>query len=741
FEVKNLQLQESILTGESNAVDKNVDLVAAESSLGDRINIAFSGTLVTYGIGKGVVIETGESAEIGQITAMLSKIKPVSTPLLKQMNVFSYWLTFGILGMSAFAFLVGVYLWHAPYEAMFMAAIGIAVAAIPEGLPPIITITLALGVTRMAKLNAIVRRLPAVETMGAVSVICTDKTGTLTHNELTVKDIITATSAYHVTGSGYIPNGVVQFNNEDLTLQENSDVWQLILGGILCNDSDINYVDNQWHLVGNPTDNSVLILGEKADIDIADKRTNYPRIDIIPFASEHKYMVTLHHDHMGNGYIYVKGAPERILLLCKWQMENNDKKAINLDYWNAKVSELASLGKRVVAIAMLPVTTEHTVLNYSDVEQNLIMLGVFGIIDPPRKEAISAVAECYQAGIKVKMITGDHAVTAKAIAEQVGIHNGSGVLVGTDLDNLNDEQLQQKTMEVDIYARTSPEHKLRLVKALQANDLIVAMTGDGVNDAPALRQAEIGIAMGNKGTEAAKEAAEIVLTDDNFNSIWQAIKEGRTIYDNIKKTILYLLPTNAAESFSVMLAVLFGWVLPITPVQILWVNMISAVTLGIALSFESAEGAILLRKPRSPHEPIISKLLVWRTLFVAFIIVGFVFGVFRWELAQNIDLAAARTIVINLLVGAEIAYLFNCRKLYGPVFSFKELIANKVVVLTVLMMIILQLAFTYLPIMQHFFGTSGIDMQHWGIIATLSLFVYLIVEFEKAIIRKLTANH
>jgi magnesium-transporting ATPase (P-type) len=740
FELKNLQLQESILTGESNPIDKDIELVPVESSIANRTNMAFSGTLVTYGIGKGVVTETGEKAEIGKITAMLSKIKPVSTPLLKQMEVFSYWLTFVILGMSFFSFAVGVYFWHAPVEAMFMAAIGIAVAAIPEGLPPIITITLAIGVTKMAKRNAIVRRLPVVETMGAVSVICTDKTGTLTHNELTVEDVITATSTYHVTGSGYEPNGIIQYDSAEMPLQENSDLWRLLVAGILCNDSDINHIDNKWNLVGNPTDNAVLVLSEKAEIDIAKERLNYPRIDIIPFAAEHKFMVSLHHDHAGNGYIYLKGAPERIFMHCKWQLENGHKKAINLDYWNSQVNELASFGKRVVAVALLPVTAKHTVLRYSDVQDNLTILGIFGIIDPPREEAIFAVKECQQAGIQVKMITGDHAITARAIGEQVGIHDGHGVLIGTDLDNLTDEQLCHKVKEVAIFARTSPEHKLRLVRALQANGDIVAMTGEGVNDAPALRQAEIGIAMGKKGTEVAKEAAEMVLTDDNFNSIWQAIKEGRTIYDNIKKTILYLLPTNAVQAFSVMLAVLFGWLLPITPVQILWINMVTAVTLGISLSVEPAEDAILLRKPRDAHEPIMSKLLVWRTVFVSILILGGVFGMFLWERAHDSNLALARTVVINLLVGGQVAYLFNCRKLYGAVLSLKELLANKVVVLAALIMLLLQLGFTYLPVMQHFFGTASMSLRQWGIIALITVAIYLLVELEKAVMRKLIVN-
>ncbi|MCK4608724.1 MAG: cation-transporting P-type ATPase [Gammaproteobacteria bacterium] len=738
FEIKSLQIQESLLTGESNPVDKITDAVGVTATLGDRSSMAYSSTLVTYGLGKGVVVETGQSTEIGRISEMLSGTKTMVTPLLKQMAVFGRWLTLAIIVMSLITFVIGAFVWGDPIKEMFMAAVGIAVAAIPEGLPAIITITLAIGVTRMARRNAIIRRLPAVETMGSVSVICTDKTGTLTRNELSVQNVVTAANIYQVTGSGYGPKGEIYLGKKSFPLAEHPTLLAAIRAGILCNNAEISHEDGDYQLQGNPTDGALLALGPKAEFSVETEQQNCPRTDLIPFQSEHKFMATLHHDHAGSGYIYVKGAPEKIIAMCSQQEQQDGKNvAIEPDYWNTKLEELAAEGKRVVAVAMRMTNTEHQELNFSDIEDNLILLGLFGIIDPPREEAIAAVAECQNAGIRVKMITGDHAGTARTIAEQVGLHDGGGVLIGLDLDELSEEELAKKVNEVDIYARTSPEHKLRLVKALQANDYVTAMTGDGVNDAPALRQAEIGVAMGQKGTEATKEVADMVLADDNFASIRYAVEEGRTVYDNIKKAILYILPTNGGEALSVMLAILLGHMLPITAVQILWVNMITAVTLALALGFESAESNVMKRKPRAPHEPILSGFLIWRIGFVSVLLVAAIFGLFLFERDSiGHSLIMARTEVVNMLVMGEIVYLLNCRKLFDSALNFKTLFGSRPVLIAIATVVVFQMLFTYVPVMQHFFGTASINIHQWLRIIVIAIIIFLLVEIEKAVIRR-----
>ncbi len=737
FELKSLQLQEAILTGESNPVDKTIDIVPANATIGDHTSMAYSSTVVTYGTGKGIVVGTGQQTEIGRISSMLAEVKVLTTPLLRQMNIFGRWLTLAIIVMALLAFAVGTLIWGDSADSMFMAAVGIAVAAIPEGLPAIITITLAIGVTKMAKLNAIIRRLPAVETMGSVATICTDKTGTLTHNELSVQDLVTAEHQYEITGSGYNPNGKLLLEKTTFDFEQHPNLIQAIIAGILCNDAALNKENGQWELSGNPTDGALLALGLKAKIDFVVAEQNYPRTDLIPFDSKHKFMATLQHNHDGNGYIYVKGAPEKILSMCAKQRLHNQDEALNHDYWRHHVEELAYQGKRVVAIAMKVTDAEHRALTFADVAEGLTLLAIFGIIDPPREEAIKAVEECQKAGIRVKMITGDHAVTARTIAEQVGIKYSNGVLIGMDLDELSDEELQKQVQNIDIYARTSPEHKLRLVRALQANNMIVAMTGDGVNDAPALRQAEIGIAMGLKGTEATKEAADMVLADDNFVSIKYAVAEGRTVYDNIKKAILYILPTNGGEALSVMLAILLGHKLPITAVQILWVNMITAVTLALSLGFEPAEADVMRRKPREPHEPILSRFLCWRIIFVSILLVACVFGLFVYE--HNIlggDLQVSRTVVVNMLVVGEIVYLFNCRKITASAFNLQNFFGSKAVLIAIASVIFFQMLFTYLPIMQHFFGTQAISAMQWLEITILGVIIFLLVEAEKALMRR-----
>lgn len=733
IEVKNLQIQEAILTGESNAIEKTTNKALKEAPVGDRTCMAYSGTSVTYGKGTGIVIATGINTEIGKIGGLLKTIKPLTTPLLEQLNSFGKWLALAIVILAVFTFAIGVWIWHEPAEQTFMAAVGLAVAAIPEGLPPILTIILAIGVTRMARRNAIIRQLPAVETMGAVTTICTDKTGTLTRNEQIVKNIITSKNSYSIeedTGVNFYLNNIL------VDLKDYSDLSKAIKAGVLCNDGEFSKDSHSnWHIHGNPIDKALLEIAAKIKIDLHLLQADVPRTDLIPYESEHKFMATLHHTHNDGGFIYIKGAPEKILMRCSYELNKGKEQPINMTYWQEKIELLAAKGYRVIAIATKKMPYEKNNLLFNDVQEGLNLVALFGLIDAPRIEAAQAVAQCYTAGIKVKMITGDHATTAKTIASQVGIDTTCGVLNGSELDNMDDTVLSSAVKDVNVYARTSPHHKLRLIKALQKNGELVAMTGDGVNDAPALRKANIGVAMGHNGSEIAKESAAMVLADDNFATIVHAIEEGRTVYDNLKKVILLIVPTNAAEAFTIVVAVLFGLMLPITPVQILWVNMITAVTLAMALGFEKAENNLMARPPRKTKEPILSGFLVWRIVFVTLLLVASVFGLFLWEKSRGVDVTTARTIAVNMLVMGEAIYLLNCRKLYNSVLNVKNILASKPVVIAILATVVLQLFFTYLPFMQHFFGTTAISLMQWLYIIFLSISVFLLVEIEKLCFR------
>ena len=568
--VKGLLIQESVLTGESMAVQKDIDPVALEAVIGDRCCMAYSGTLVTHGQGSGIVVATSTHTEIGRISTLVSEVESVTTPLLQQMAQFGRWLTVAILGIAVVTFAFGSLVRDYLVAEMFLAAVSLAVAAIPEGLPAIMTITLAIGVQRMARRNAIIRRLPAVETLGAVTVICSDKTGTLTRNEMTVRTIATSENLFELGGTGYDPHGAISLSNRDVLPEERPLLLDAARAAVLCNDAALELRNSEWFVHGDPMEGALLISGLKAGLVIEAEGKQYPRTDLIPFESEHRFMATLHHSHSGDGFIFLKGAPERVLEMCAQQRAIEGDQPLDRNYWLARLEEMAQQGQRVLAIAVKPVSHEQMELKFSDVESDLIMLGMFGLIDPPREEAIEAVQICYKAGIRVKMITGDHGATARAIARQLKLINADDVLTGQELELMSEDELQHRVQDVDVYARVNPEHKLRLVNLLQKQGLIVAMTGDGVNDAPALKRADVGTAMGHNGTEAAKEAAEMVLADDNFASIAHAVEEGRTVYDNLKKAILFILPTNGGEALVILAASLFGFhQLPLTPVQIL----------------------------------------------------------------------------------------------------------------------------------------------------------------------------
>lgn len=741
IDVKSLQTQEAILTGESIPVEKSTDPIMDPAELGNRMCMAYSGTLVTYGKGIGVVVATGENTEVGQINVLLTEVPTVVTPLLLKINNFSHTLTFIILTLATITFLFGVLIRGYLISDMFMAAVGLAVAAIPEGLPAIITITLAIGVIRMAKCNVIIRRLPAVETLGSVTVICTDKTGTLTLNELTAQNISTATHQFFVTGVGYNNNGDFLWHDEMIDPDSFLDLTLAIRAAILCNDAELENTGDEWRLHGNPVDGALLSLGLKAELNLQLQKKTYPLTDLIPFESEHKLMATLHHDHAGNGFIYVKGAPEHILEMCSSQFADSHSVPLDKKYWLAQIETLAEKGQRVLAIAMRSTTAEHRNLLFSDINNDLTMLALFGLLDPPREETKIAIAECQSVGIRIKIITGDYAITAKSIAEKLGIKNSGNILSGHELDQLREDEFIEIASKTDIYARTTPLHKLKLVEALQFKGNIVAMTGDGVNDAPALKRADVGIAIGKKGTEAAKEAAEVVLADDNFSSIVAAIKEGRTIYDNVWKAILFILPTDGGEALIIMIAILLDWVLPITPVQILWVNTVTAVTLGLALSFEPMESDVMHRPPSKPDTPLFSTLLIWRFIFVSLLMMAGGFGLFLWARETYASLEVARTITVNVLVIGEIAYLFNSRKISDTVLNWEGIFGNPAVLISIVVVLIFQLIFTYIPWMHHIFGTAALNLNQWFYIILFGLSLFLLVEIEKLLIRKYQAHH
>ncbi|HUX32154.1 MAG TPA: cation-transporting P-type ATPase [Thiobacillus sp.] len=735
--VKNLQVMEAALTGESLAVDKHVDPVETDAALGDRASMAWSGTLVTHGQGTGVVVATGTATELGRISTLLASVEQLTTPLLKLMTRFGQWLAGVILLLSALIFGFGVWVRGYPASDMFLAAVGLAVAAIPEGLPAIMTITLAIGVTRMAKRNAIIRRLPAVETLGAVSVICSDKTGTLTRNEMTVQTVIGADGVFAVSGSGYAPEGGFTREGERADPERYPLLREVAHAAFLCNDAELHDTAEGWQLTGAPTEGALLTLALKAGLDPRQTRAALPRSDVIPFESEHRFMATLNHDHAGRGFIYLKGAPERVLALCETQRSAGGEAPLDPGFLHARMEEAAARGMRLLALAVRHETT--TTLNFNDIENGgFTLLAVLGLADPPREEAIQAVATCRAAGIRVKMITGDHAATAQAIGKQLGLGEAVRAVTGADIETLDDAQLRELVAKTDIFARASPEHKLRLVEALQSLGHVTAMTGDGVNDAPALRRADVGVAMGQKGTEAAKEAAEMVLADDNFASIAHAVEEGRTVYGNLKKAVVFILPTNAAEAGMVLIAILLGIALPITPVQILWVNMVTAVTLALALAFERPEPEAMRQPPRNPREPLLTRFMLWRIVFVSVLLVAGSFGLFLWELERGMPLDAARTAAVNALVMGEIFYLFNCRRLTAPVVGWSRLLGNRAVLVAIGILVVLQGLFTYLPLLQTLFATTPLDLATWGRILLFGVIVYGGVELEKAIIR---SNH
>jgi magnesium-transporting ATPase (P-type) len=734
-----LLIDESILTGESVAAEKREEPVAPEAALGDRLCMAFSGTLVAAGRGIGVVVATGARTEIGRISALIESVEQLTTPLLRQINQFGRRFTWATLAAGLLLFAFAVLARGFAWPDALIAVVALAVAVIPEGLPAVITITLAIGVQRMAARNAVIRRLPAVETLGATSVICSDKTGTLTRNEMTARRIVTADHRVLVSGSGYAPAGELTALGHDDDVAAVAAAAPLIRAGLLCNDAHLRATGDQWVVDGDPMEGALVALAWKAGLDPEHVRSEWSRLDELPFDAQHRFMATLHAGPTGERSMFVKGAPERLLEMCAAQAGAGGEQPLDRAYWADQIAQAASEGERVLGFAVKHGAPGQARLSFADLDHGLVFLGVVGFIDPPRDDAIAAIAECRSAGIAVKMITGDHAATAAAIARQLGMAEAPEVITGAELEHTADDALVDLAARADVFARTSPEHKLRIVRALQATGAVVAMTGDGVNDAPALKQADVGIAMGRKGTEAAKEASEMVLLDDHFASIVAAVHEGRTVYDNIRKVIAWTLPTNGGEVLIVIVAILFGFTMPMTAAQILWINLITTVTLGLVLAFEPSEPGVMRRPPRPAGAPLLSRFLLWRVCLVSALFGAGGLAVFFYVLGRGGGVELARTVLVNLIVVFGIFYLFNVRYLHVTSITLRGALGTPAVLLALAIVIAAQLTFTYAPFMHALFETRPVQIADGTVIIAAGILLMLVLEVEKIVLRRFGA--
>ncbi|CAK7053413.1 MAG: putative cation-transporting ATPase F [Desulfovibrio sp.] len=723
----NLRVEEAALTGEAVPAEKDPAPLPEDTPLGDRANMAYSGTTVSAGTGLGVVAAVGQLTEVGKINRLMAEIEPLETPLLRQITAFSKTVAMIILGISAVVFAAGYWIGNYSTDMLLLSVIALAIGSIPEGLPAVVSIILALGVQSMASRKAIVRNLPSVETLGSVSVICSDKTGTLTKNEMTVTGLATKNAEYAVSGTGYEPVGDISRDGKRVEPGTDTALTNLLTCFKVCNEAElVQDADGRWAVKGEPTEGALKTVWEKSGLQL-DRAASFHR-EVIPFDSAYKYMAVLV-DAADETRVLIKGAPEKVLAMCD---------GADAEYWLGKVDAFAVEGMRTLAAAWKKMPSGFTGLDHANLESGAEFLGLAGIVDPPREEAVAAVKECAEAGIEVKMITGDHAATARAIGKQLGIGDGTYSVEGKDIDAMTDEELRHAAKTCRIFARTSPEHKLRLVEALQAEGVICAMTGDGVNDAPALRKADIGIAMGIKGTEVTKEAAEIVLADDNFQTIAAAVEEGRKVYDNLRKTLLFILPTNLAEGILITVGILFGSVMLLTPVQVLWINLVTAVTISLALAFEPLEPEAMQRPPRNPEESLLYGYYLFRLIYVGVIMGGaclvIAYGVL--DMAA-VPLDVFRTIIVQTIVVCEVFYMFNIRNMSAP--FTRNFFSNKVAFMVVAILVVLQLAITYVPFLSGALGTAPMTAEQWTWPFVTAVILFIVVEIEKLVVRRMKA--
>ena len=740
---RDLQVAEASLTGESASVEKTADLqLAPETSLADRANMAYASTLVTYGQGRGIVIGTGDHTEIGRISEMISAAPNLETPLTRMMAAFGHKLLILILGLAALVVAAG--LWRGEsLDDIISSAIALAVGAIPEGLPAAVTVTLAIGVSRMARRRAIIRKLPAVETLGSTTVICSDKTGTLTQNQMTVRQVVVGNEVYEVGGHGYEPSGDLTLEGQRLTPGEASGLAECVLAGLVCNDSALIRKDGRWDAQADPTEVALIVAAHKAGLEDGAVKSRLPRVDAIPFESQHQFMATLHDDaNGGRRLVYLKGAVEVVLDRCdaafgaRRQPMRLDREGVQ-----AHVMKLAAAGLRVLAFARAEMPADTQRISAHTLPRQFTFLGLQGMIDPPRPEAVQAVAACHRAGIQVKMITGDHAGTAVAIGRQLGLVKEAAAashplsLTGRELAALSDEQLIEVAENVSVFARVTPEQKLRLVEALQARGHVVAMTGDGVNDGPAIKQADIGVAMGITGTEVAKEASDMVLTDDNFASIAAAVEEGRNVFDNLTKILVWALPCNLGQGLVILAAALAGATLPILPIQVLWINLTTGGVLGLFLALEPKEPDLMRRPPRAPGAPILTGRLLAQVVLVGMLILIAAFGLFQWELRRGAGVDAARTVALNTVAVIQALSVVNCRSLRHSILSI-GLFRNGWLWLGIAGVLLLQAGITYLPFLNAIFQTAPIGWGEWLRILAAGATAVVWIEAQKVMLSR-----
>jgi P-type Ca2+ transporter type 2C len=728
-----LKVEEAMLTGESLPAEKNPRAIREENlTEGDQLNMAFMGTVVVHGRAKGVVVETGQRTVLGQIATEVKEASTLKAPLQEKFDRFARNIGLIVLIASALLFLAGI-LTGEEVKQMFMTVVAAAVAAIPEGLPVVVTITLAIGVTRMARRNAIIRRLPAVETLGSTTVIGSDKTGTLTKNEMTVKEVYAGEHAYEVTGEGYEPRGEILSEWVAVDSGIGPDLQMLFRIGLLCNESNLYEKEGAYRVDGDPTEGALIVSALKAGMDVEAERREYLQIDIIPFESDRGFMATLHRQGERK-WVFVKGAPERLFEICSTCTTGSWQKVGHI------AENFAREGLRVLAMAYKEVPPETRELTLATLQADLIFAGLQGMMDPPRPEVIGAIEGCRKAGIRVIMITGDHAVTARVIAEKLGIGGKEPeVITGRELEVMTDEDLFERVREVSVYARVSPNHKMRITQQLIRHGDIVAITGDGVNDAPALKAAHIGVSMGKAGTDVAKEASDMVLADDNFTSIFSAVEEGRIVFDNLRKVTFFLIPTGVAAILSILGSVLFGLPIPYLPAQLLWINLVSNGLQDVALAFEPGEKDVLSRPPRDPKEGIMSRLLVERTVLVSLLIsVGVLFE-FKVSLDQGLSLEKARTIAMTTMVFFQFFQAWNSRSEMRSIFRISP-VSNPFLFYGMVAAILSQIAVVYVPGMQWVFRTEAISAHEWIQILLMALTVVVLVEADKGLRRRGSAH-